>query len=233
MVNLFKLLAIEGIDGAGKRTQIELLAKLLGERRVRHARFSFPRYESFFGKMVGRYLNGEFGAMAAVDPHFSALLFAGDRLEARGELWAALEKGKVVLADRYIASNLAHQGARVPAGHRKEFLEWLARLEYKVYGLPAESLVVYLRLPAAAAQVLVEKKSTRNYTRLRKDIQEADLAHLEEAARVYDTLAKQTNWVTVECFDGAKQEMRAPAAIHAEVVAAMEKKASYLVKRRK
>lgn len=110
-----KLVALEGIDGSGKRTQLELLARALDVRGYRTLQVSFPRYESFFGKLVARFLNGEFGSVDQVDPHLSALLYAGDRLEAKPELESALAAGKIVLADRYIASNLAHQSERVPA----------------------------------------------------------------------------------------------------------------------
>src|SRR5579863_5969901 len=142
-----KLIALEGIDGSGKRTQLDLLARKLDARGLATFRISFPRYESFHGKLVGRYLNGEFGSLGAVDPHLSALLYAGDRLEAKPEIEAALSAGKIVLADRYIGSNLAHQSERVPPDRREEFLAWLKRLEYGLYALAVEDLVVYLRVP--------------------------------------------------------------------------------------
>ena len=119
MASRGKLIALEGIDGSGKLTQLDLLARELDSRGLPTFRISFPRYESFFGKLVGRYLNGEFGELGAVDPHLSALLYAGDRLEAKPEIETALSAGKIVLADRYIGSNMAHQSARVPAGERE------------------------------------------------------------------------------------------------------------------
>src|SRR5271169_3521244 len=120
MVKSGKLIAIEGIDGSGKRTQLDLLSSELDSRGLNTFRISFPRYESFYGKLVGRYLNGEFGALDAVDPHLSSLLYAGDRLEAKPEIEGALSAGKIVLADRYVGSNLAHQSERVPAEKREE-----------------------------------------------------------------------------------------------------------------
>ena len=217
-----KFIAVEGIDGSGKRTQIDLLSRALESRGVAHARYSFPRYESTFGRLVARYLNGEFGPLEAVDAHFSALLYAGDRYECKAELEAALAAGRMVLADRYIGSNLAHQTARVGAQRREEFLSWLKKLEYGIYGLPAEDLVIYLRMPAAEAQRQIGLKSAREYTDLQRDLQEADLKHLEQAALVYDRLATEPNWVTVECFDAASSIMRPPEAIHRAVLAAVE-----------
>jgi dTMP kinase len=228
-----KFLAIEGIDGAGKRTQIDLLCRLLRKRGVAFARFSFPRYSSFYGRMVGRFLNGDFGRLAHVDAHFSALLYAGDRLEAKRELERALKSGRVVVADRYAASNLAHQGARVPPKQRGAFLKWLLELEYKVHGIPREELIVLLRVPAAQAQRLVERKAKRDYTRKKKDLQEADLKHLEEAAKVYDRLARGPHWLTIDCFDAAAGKLRPPDEIHRELVRRIEARAGFLLRRKR
>jgi dTMP kinase len=194
-----KLIAFEGIDGSGKRTQLEMLARAFQVRGIPVARISFPRYDGFFGQMVGRFLNGEFGSLETVDPHFSALLYAGDRLEAKPEIESALAQGRIVLADRYVGSNLAHQGARVGKTRRREFLKWLERLEYDMYDLPREDRVVYLRMPATQAQRLVTKKAAREYTRKRRDLQESNLAHLKAASEVYDRLSEQPRWVRIEC----------------------------------
>ena len=115
-------------------------------RGLQSTRMSFPRYEFFFGKLIARYLKGEFGSLEAVDPHFSALLYAGDRFQAKSEIDSALATGRTVLADRYIGSNLAHQTARIEPARREEFAAWLMYLEYELYGLPAEDLVIYLRV---------------------------------------------------------------------------------------
>src|SRR3954447_5124785 len=128
-----KLIAIEGIDGSGKRTQAQLLGRVLEARGIACARFSFPRYESSFGRLVGRFLNGEFGPLEAVDAHFSALLYAGDRFESKPELQAVLDAAKSVVTDRYIASNPAHQTARVPVEQPAEFVSWLPHVEYGIF----------------------------------------------------------------------------------------------------
>lgn len=217
-----RLIAFEGIDGSGKRTQMDLLCEALESRGILYVRVSFPRYTSFFGTLVGRFLNGEFGQLEQVNAHLSALLYAGDRFEAKKDLQSAIERGKIVLADRYIGSNLAHQAARVPAERRELFLAWLKRLEYNIYGLPEEDVVVYFRLPATEAQRLVGMKAEREYTEKKMDIQEADLRHLQAAADVYEQLAKEPNWATVECFDLEKNELRKPEVIHKEVWAILE-----------
>jgi dTMP kinase len=220
-----KLIALEGIDGSGKRTQLDLLARALEMRGYRVMQISFPRYESFFGKLVARFLNGDFGSASQVDPHLSALLYAGDRLEAKPELEAALAAGKIVLADRYIASNLAHQSERVPAEQRDEFLAWLKRLEYELYGLPVEDLVIYLHVPAAQAHRLVGLKPVRSYTTLQRDILEANIVHLEQTAATYEQLATESNWMRIDCTDGASGELFSPEKIHRDVLGAVESRA--------
>lgn len=227
-----KLIAIEGIDGSGKHTQIELLSKAFDARGIPYTRFSFPRYDSSFGQLVACYLNGEFGSLEAVDPHFSALLFAGDRFESKRELEDALARGRTILADRYIASNLAHQTARVGPQRREEFSSWLKRLEYGIYGLPAEDLALYLRVPAVEAQRMVGRKVARKYTNRKRDLQESDLRHLEQAALVYDRLATEANWRTIECWDDAKDALRPPDDIHLEVIAAIQALLPMLQERR-
>lgn len=216
-----KLIAIEGIDGSGKRTQIELLEKALTAGG--HAVYStgFPQYDSWFGKMVGQFLNGDFGALETVDPHFSALLYAGDRFEAKPRLESALNQGKIVLADRYIGSNLAHQTARAPAADRAAFVDWIEHLEYSIYNLPRETMVLYLRVPPKEAQQLVARKSARSYTKVKRDLQEASLRHLQEAAAMYDQLAQRPNWATIQSFDETRDAMRSQKNIAAEILAAV------------
>jgi dTMP kinase len=216
-----KLIAIEGIDGSGKRTQVDLLEKALiaGGHKVYST--GFPQYDSWFGKMVGQFLNGDFGALESVDPHFSALLYAGDRFEAKPRLESALGEGKIVLADRYIGSNLAHQTARTQSADRAAFISWIEHLEYNIYNLPRETMVLYLRVPPRQAQQLVSRKSARSYTKAKQDILEANLRHLEDAAAMYDQLACRPHWATIECFDKTRSAMRSQKNIATEILAAV------------
>jgi len=216
-----KLIAVEGIDGSGKQTQVRLLTRELESRGHRVLSTGFPHYDSWFGKMVGQFLNGDFGPLDSVDPHFTALLYAGDRFESKRPIVAALESGGVVLADRYVGSNLAHQSARTAPEKRAEFRAWIEHLEYDIYRLPKEDLVLYLRLPPHEAQTLVAKKSARKYTDAAHDILESNIRHLQDAAAMYDLLARGSNWKTIECFNGAKQVIRSPEEISAEILAAV------------
>ncbi len=230
---LGRLVAIEGIDGSGKRTQMDLLHGIIAAGEGGQSVYStaFPQYDSWFGKMVGQFLNGDFGPLDTLDPHFTALLYAGDRFESKPRLESALQAGKIVLVDRYIGSNLAHQTARVAPEKRAEFRRWIEHLEYGIYELPREDLILYLRVPPREAQRLVAKKSARTYTTAKQDILEASLRHLEQAADMYDLLALEAPWVTIECFDAARGAMRSPKEIAQDVLAAVNKVTSTQVAR--
>src|SRR5215207_4294077 len=126
------LICFEGTDGSGKATQAKCLAswisRNLGDENVVH--LSFPRYgQTFFSGEVAAFLNGEFGSLDRVHPRLAAQLFAGDRYESRHIIEEALVRGKVVVCDRYVASNAAHQGARLPKLELPAFLRWIETLE--------------------------------------------------------------------------------------------------------
>src|SRR3984885_68401 len=128
-----KFIVLEGIDGSGKRTQLEMIARAFSARGIAFTQVSFPRYDGFFGKLVARFLNGEFGPLESVDPHFSALLYAEERRESRPALESDLAAGKALPANPYSASILAHKATRVPPAKRREFLAWLKELEYRLF----------------------------------------------------------------------------------------------------
>ena len=216
------LITIEGIDGSGKNTQARLLEQSLVSLGHRVFFTGFPQYDSWFGSMVSQFLNGELGALDSVDPRFAALLYAGDRFEAKTQLEDALKEGKIVLCDRYVASNLAHQVARTPADRRSEMLRWIEHLEYSIYGLPREDMILYMRVPPSQAQRLVAMKSERNYTSATHDIQEKSLHHLEDAAEMYDMLSRSRPWATIQCYDAQGNSLRLPEEIALETLQAIQ-----------
>jgi len=216
------LIVFEGIDGAGKHTQITRLAAALAAHNTPNEVISFPAYQTFFGRLIERYLNGEFGPLDQVDPHFSAMLFAGDRLKQKNRILAALHAGKTLLADRYVASNLAHQGSRVPPAQRAEFLDWLRKLEYGAYELPAEDLVLYLRIDPRVAKERLHIRRAGPAGRDAGDLHESDTEHLAAAAALYDELARGDNWITIDCDEPATGHPRSADEVHALVMAAVD-----------
>jgi dTMP kinase len=218
------LIAIEGIDGAGKGTQSALLCQSLRERGRRTALLRFPRYqETRFGAAVGEFLNGRFGALDEVHPQLAALLFAGDRFESREVILEAAARNDVVVFDRYVASNVAHQAAKLDASERARLMQWIESIEYDVYRLPRSDVTVLLDLPATAAQELIarKRKSDRPYTDKAADLHEVDCGYLERVRDVYQTLARHdSQWETIDCLaDGALRPVESIAEELQSIVA--------------
>ncbi len=195
------LVAIEGIDGSGKGTQAQRLRERL-ERSGRRVRLvSFPRYaETFFGRAVGDFLNGRFGNLADVHPFLVSLLFAGDRFQSRDLLTEALTTCDVVVLDRYVASNVAHQAAKLDGAARESLVREIEELEYAVFGIPRPDLSILLDLSVPHAQALIARKPPRDYTRRPADIQEADAEYLARVRDLYRQLAqREAGWTTILC----------------------------------
>lgn len=200
-----RLIAIEGIDGSGKGTQATRLVAELQARGQAAVLFGFPRYrETFFGARIGEFLNGRFGTLTEVHPFLAALLFAGDRFESRDRLLQLLAASEVVVLDRYVASNIAHQAAKRQGAERQVLAEWIRRLEFEVYHLPPADVTILLDLPAQVARTLVSRKHPRDYTSAAADLQEEDLAYQEQVRGMYLALcAADPTWRKVSVVDAA------------------------------
>ncbi len=202
-----KLIVIAGIDGSGKSEQTRRLVERLRAEGFAAREEEFPQYDrSFFGRAVGRYLRGEFGPAARLDPHLASVLYAGDRWEARPRMTAALDAGDILVCNRYVCANLAHQGGKLESdAAREEFFRWVEELEHEVFQIPRPDLTVLLWLPVETASALVERKAARAYLAGgKKDGHEADTEHLRRAQAVYEHLSRtRPNWTRVECVDSA------------------------------
>jgi len=211
------LVAIEGIDGSGKGTQSRRLASALERSGLRVRLLSFPRYqETAFGRQVGRFLDGRFGPLDQVHPLLVSLLFAGDRFESRAVLQEAMDANDVVILDRYVASNVAHQTAKVEGEERLELRAWIEHLEFTLYGLPRPDRVILLDLTASQAQQLIARKARRTYTDKSADLQEADAVYLERVRQVYLQLAADDPaWQTIPVF--RRDQLRSVDDIGTEV----------------
>jgi dTMP kinase len=198
------LIDFEGIDGSGKGTQARRLCDRFTQAGVSAALVSFPRYDAtLFGRAVGEFLNGRYGSLNEVHPFLVSLLFAGDRFESKGFLLQAIEKHSVVVLDRYVPSNVAHQASKVDGAERAELQRRILEIEFDIFGLPLPDLVVLLDLPVSVARQLIAHKGARNYTAAKADIQEADARYLERVRGAYHDMARgQPSWQMIPCCDG-------------------------------
>ncbi len=210
-----KLIVIEGIDGSGKTTQLNLLAKYLAKKNTSFEVISFPRYEdNLYGKLIRRYLNGEFGEIEKIDPYLMSLAYAGDRILAKPLIENWLLEGKIVIANRYVSSNKAHMGANLDENQREEFMSWLDELEYQTNKVPQENLTFLLNVEAKIGQ--------QNVRGEHKDIHEQDLNHLKVAQDLFLELSKaEPNWKVIECMEGGK--MKSIETIHKLIVEILDK----------
>jgi len=194
------LIAIEGIDGSGKGTQAGKLHQKCQEQGIASSLIGFPRYDqTLFGKSIGDFLNGRFGQLDEVNPFLASLLYAGDRFESRDHIFQMLESSQVVIFDRYIPSNIAHQGAKLSGAERAEFIQWIEQIEYDIYSMPRLDLAILLDLPADYAQKLVAEKQARSYTEKVADLQEADQSYLANVRQVYLQLAEvNPHWQKID-----------------------------------
>lgn len=201
-----KLYVIDGTDGSGKKTQVDLLMKKLTKLGYNTKYVDFPQYDKISASLVEAYLNGEFGRADEVKPEIASIFFAIDRWSVSGEIKKALEKGTVVLANRYVSSNMGHQAGKIKDKVKlNKFLTWLDELEFEIFDIPRPDQVILLHLPCAVGQKLVDKKGFRNYIGGHKrDIHEKDIQHLKDAEKSYLYVAHKEKWKIIECIDQKK-----------------------------
>lgn len=221
-------LALEGTDGAGKSSQLALLADYYRRSGRKVVALHFPRLqEKPYGEMIAAFLRGEYGSADAVHPRLAALLYALDRMRAAPELKAFIDQGMVVIADRYIFSNIAYQCAKIddPA-ERARTAEWIETLEYMHHRIPRPDLTLFLDAPPAFTRRKLEgdrQGPDRDYLRGGRDIHESSNELQEKVRNEFLHLAKTraTEVAAVDCSD-PDQGMADKATIHSRVVDALK-----------
>ena len=186
-------IAIEGGDGSGKGTQAELLRLYAENVLAMHVlKLSFPQYEKESAYYAGRYLNGEYGGVNDVHADLASLAYAIDRFSAKNEIIDHLKKPRsLVISDRYVGSNLAHQGTKIQDRiARLAFYERMMNTEHNILGIPRPDINVVIVMPTDIAQANVDKKEARSYTTKKRDIHEADALHLDRAKANYEELCE-------------------------------------------
>ncbi|MEQ1500322.1 MAG: thymidylate kinase [Parcubacteria group bacterium] len=223
-----KLIVLDGIDGSGKATQVRLLEDRFKKEGIKVKTIDFPRYnDNFFGNLIGEYLSGVYGDFIKVDPRLASVLYAADRFESSKKIDEWLNSGYYVIADRYATANQIHQGGKIKdLKKRKEFLNYLEKMEYSVFKIPRPDLVIYLDVPFEVSKKWLENKVAqrkKTYLKGRKDVAEDNLLHLKNSRNSALLLEKQNkNWEKVVCCKG--MVCLPPDGVHSEVYKVIKKK---------
>lgn len=215
-------IVLEGLDGAGKSTQIALLRDFFARQGVESAYIHFPRFDApVYGELIARFLRGEFGSAGQVDPYLVALLFAGDRAEAAPQIREWIAQGKAVIFDRYVYSNVGYQCAKLPAGEqRRRLARWILDLEFGCNALPKPDLSLFLDVPFSFTErklTAAREGDDRSYLQGADDIHEASLALQRSVREVYlDVAASDPALQVVDCSD-SRGGMAAPEVIFGRI----------------
>ena len=231
------LIVLEGLDGAGKSTQVKLLKEYLVSKGVNLRYLHFPRYDSpLYGELIGKYLRGDFGSIEQVHPQIVALLFALDRMDAAATIKEWLAAGDCVLLDRYVYSNIAYQCSKIMmqpqfAQNREQLAndlrDWIFDTEYNKYGIPKPDLNLFLNVPIEFVDSKLKESRSgdddRNYLNGKEDIHEADIRFQISVREIYlQQTELDANFVKVCCED-ADGKMLPPADIFANIKEQVDK----------
>jgi len=223
-----KLIVIDGLDGSGKSTQLKLLAKRLKKEGYQVSFFNFPQHGERSATLVDDYLNGKYGSAKEVGPYRASIFFACDRYDAGFKIKEQLKQGKIVISDRYVASNMGHQGGKIKnLKLRQKYLKWLYDLEYGVFEIPKPDINIILNVPPKISFKLSDSRTITDKKKLKrrqsylgkksKDIHEKDLNHLKNSYRSYLDMVKNfpKDFHIVDCLKNG--QLLSPEIIHDKV----------------
>ena len=197
-----RFIALEGPDGSGKTEQWQLLAKRMRSLGYRVELVDLPQYDKPSSLWVKSYLKGDYGAIDKVDPRRASIFYALDRFDAGLQVRKWLNEGAWVLTNRWVASNMGHQGTKVPADKLQEFFDWEIDLEYNIFQIP-EPLTIILHVPAEVSLELIKQRSAK--TGKPMDLHEV-LDHLQKSEKIYRLLPEL--WPEedklVECYENGR-----------------------------
>lgn len=223
-----KLIVIDGTDGSGKATQVELLTKRLKKEGKTVKIVDFPEYyKNFFGAFIGHCLSEQYYKFLNVHPKIASVMYAADRWESSDELRGWLKKGYIVIANRYVSANQIHQGGKIKsAKKRNDFIKWLNEMEYEVFDIPRPDVTLYLDLPTKIVLKLLKdresSKMKREYLKKKKDVHENDVNFLINSRKSALWLVKEVpNFIKIDC--APKGKILSREVIHEEVYAKVKK----------
>lgn len=221
-------IVIEGLDGAGKSTQMALLRSYFEKENIAYEDIHFPMLnKGVYGRLIAEFLRGEYGALNEVHPKLVALLYGNDRKEHIGTLNKWLDDGKYILADRYVNSNIAYQCAKLEEETEKEALRaWILDFEYEVLQLPKPALSIFLDVPFSFTERSLKKVRSgedREYLQGESDIHEDSLSLQRNVRAEYHNMVEnQKDFIKIDCTDES-DELFTPHVIHAKVIELLKK----------
>lgn len=203
-----KFIVIEGLDGSGKSTQVALLQKKLLSLSIPSEYIHFPRTDNespYFGDLIGAFLRGELGSLDQVHPYLVALLFAGDRKNAAQFIENQLNSGTWIVADRYVLSNIAYQGAKCKTTVESESLaRWILKLEYDYFAIPKPDINIFLKVPDQFSKNNITSRQSaadRDYLNGVDDIHEIDFSFQNKVAQMYHWMLKDCAFFGLDLVD--------------------------------
>lgn len=202
-----KLIVIEGTDGSGKAEQTKKLIERLEKLKIKVKILDFPQYGMPSAYFVEEYLRGVYGGLGEVGPYKASIFYSLDRFDISFKVKEWLKDGYLVISNRYTASNMGHQGAKLQGEERIKLIKWIYELEYNILGIPNPDINFFLHIPAEISYELIEKKKEREYLQGKKrDIHEASLDHLKFAEESYLTTLKlyPNEFILIECVEKGK-----------------------------
>jgi len=224
-----KLIVIEGLDGAGKSTQISLLKEWFAERNLQCRYIHFPRTDApYFGELIARFLRGEFGDINNVDPYLVAMLYAGDRKDAAPMIETWLSEKYFVILDRYTYSNIAYQCAKMHSESAAGRLrEWIIRLEFEHFNIPKPDINIFLDVPFRFTEEKLQNQrqgDDRKYLMGNHDIHESSLVFQKRVREVYTMVAvKDESLQVIPCYND-NNEMLLPDEIFNRILDKLNEK---------
>jgi len=217
-----KFIVIEGLDGSGKSTQLELLQGFFKKNKLNYKFIHFPKYDSpLYGELISKFLRGDLGKLETVNPYLVALLYAGDRNNYKNTIKQWLENDNYVLADRYVFSNIAFQCAKIQnETERLTLKQWIFNTEYEYFKIPKPDINIFLDVPVPVIESRlkkVRKGDDREYLKGKNDIHEADFQFQRNVRAVYDSLLlSEKKFYSIPCMH--KGELLKPETIHNTII---------------
>lgn len=205
-----KFIVIEGTDGSGKTTQLKCLLNECEKLGISTHTLDFPQYDSFWGKVIGKFLNGNFGELEEISPYLIQPYFMLDQATQAENIRSALANKKTVLSNRYITSSMAHQASKMHTEAESwEFVDWLHEAGYKQLKMPKPDLVIVLYLPPEISTKRAQAEQGKKHLYSKQgDIAEDNLNHQLDSAAMYQKLCKKfPEWQMIDCTNAKGSQL--------------------------